>query len=759
MDQKIARIQALKDEVNELHPLLQKLFPLLPNVIRVEYTHGSNEKGADFVIARSDEVAGGEEYIGVIVKAGDIRQNFDDVERQIKECSLPRTFDGGKKKIILCEIWVVASGGITNNAQEKINDQFADKKIKLIWDERLAQLVDKYVPIFWANVEANLGYYLGAVSRQVDDLIHRTGFLDVALADFYVEQDLRRVELDPKKQFSFKSKNRLEQLSEIVNKERFVLVEAAMGFGKSRLLRQCAKELSNKDKFADTRTLPIFLSFRDLLSQYDGALQGVLDDLQSTHKVDWSKYSILLLIDGVDEMKSELADKASSICAFVRQAGEIQNVKVVFATRPFDDPSVEQELDRHLTRYALQPLTIQRIVKFVERICTNVNITNKLRSDLQKSDLFKSLPRSPISAILLGRVLSTDTKELPSSLPELYSKYLELAIGRWDIHKGDGSEKEYETATILLRLLAKHMLDADAPEMSIKEAEQLIDDYLRKRETGQNATIILGKLLLKTEVNVRDDVRGVLFFRHRSFLEYIYADALYIEYGKTAVLPSPFEPYWGAVIYFYLGRLKDCPEQLESLFSLIPPNISAQLLRLVNAGNYLLSSYHSPYREISACVKSIVLETAQSYCEICDNPTATVLGKFSEIQLLAIFTGLVRNAFEYEFFKRALVDLETDLLLSLDSEKRNVIAAFFVASVRAGLGCKDAFVELIDDHYASLTLPIRLGVTHAACDADFINDAVKRLNKKILRSRRGNRGIDQSTKILYEVPLDERKQH
>lgn len=73
-----------------------------------------------------------------------------------------------KKKIILCEIWVVASGGITNNAQEKINHQFADKKIKLIWDERLAQLVDKYVPIFWANVEANLGYYLGAVSRQVD---------------------------------------------------------------------------------------------------------------------------------------------------------------------------------------------------------------------------------------------------------------------------------------------------------------------------------------------------------------------------------------------------------------------------------------------------------------------------------------------------------------------------------------------------------------------------------------------------------------
>lgn len=756
MDQKISRIQSLKDEINELHPLLKKLFPLLPNVTRVEYTHGSNEKGADFVIARSDEVAGGEEYIGVIVKAGDIRQNFDDVERQIKECSIPRTFDGGKKKIILCEIWIVASGGITNNAQEKINHQFADKKIKLIWDERLAQLVDKYVPIFWANMEANLGYYLGTVTRQVDDLIHRTGVLDVALADFYVEQDLVRVELDPKKQFFFKSKNRPEQLSEIIKKERFVLVEAAMGFGKSRLLRQCAKDLSNKDKFSDTKTLPIFLSFRDLLKQYNGILKDVLADLKSTHNIDWSKYSILLLIDGVDEIKSDLEDKSNSICEFVRQAGEIQNVKVVFATRPFDDPSIEQEIDRHLTRYTLQPLTIQRIVKFVERICTNISITNKLRADLQKSDLFKSLPRSPISAILLGRVLSTDAKELPSSLPELYSKYLELAIGRWDIHKGNGSEKEYETATILLRILAKHMLDSDIHEISTKEAEQLIDDYLRKRETGQNAKTILGNLILRTEVIVEDEVRGVLFFRHRSFLEYMYADALYIQYGKTAKLPSPFEPYWGSVIYFYLGRLKDCPEQIESLFALIPSNISAQLLRLVNAGNYLLSSYQSPYREIFTCVKSIILETAESYCEICENPTATPLGKFSEIQLLAIFTGLVRNAFEYEFFKRALADLETELLLSLNGEKRNVIAAFFVSSIRAGLGCKDAFVALIDDHYASLTLPIRLGVTHAASDADFINDAIKRLNKKVLRSRRGNRGIDESTKILYETPLDER---
>lgn len=98
------KLASISDEVAELHPLLRSLLPKLPRVVDVEYTHGPQEMGADFVISRRDDTFGQTEYVGVIAKVGKILQDFSDVERQIKECEVPRTFFGGKKKIRLAEV-------------------------------------------------------------------------------------------------------------------------------------------------------------------------------------------------------------------------------------------------------------------------------------------------------------------------------------------------------------------------------------------------------------------------------------------------------------------------------------------------------------------------------------------------------------------------------------------------------------------------------------------------------------------------------
>ena len=46
------KLASLKDEVKDFHPLLEIIFPQLPRVNHIEYTHGNNEKGADFVLQR-----------------------------------------------------------------------------------------------------------------------------------------------------------------------------------------------------------------------------------------------------------------------------------------------------------------------------------------------------------------------------------------------------------------------------------------------------------------------------------------------------------------------------------------------------------------------------------------------------------------------------------------------------------------------------------------------------------------------------------
>ena len=86
MDQwKLDKLRSLTDEVREVHPLLRAVFTNDGTISRFEYTHGTNEMGADFVLARKDPTLGDENYIGVVVKCGNIRQDHADVKRQIEE--------------------------------------------------------------------------------------------------------------------------------------------------------------------------------------------------------------------------------------------------------------------------------------------------------------------------------------------------------------------------------------------------------------------------------------------------------------------------------------------------------------------------------------------------------------------------------------------------------------------------------------------------------------------------------------------------
>lgn len=409
-------------------------------------------------------------------------------------------------------------------------------------------------------------------------------------------------------------------------------------------------------------------------------------------------------------MKGDPQWKANQITSFISELMPNEKLRAVFASRSIDDPIVEQTLEKCLCRYSLQPLSLQRLVTFVERICSKASITPKLKSDLQKSDLFRSLPKTPISAILLGRVLNADVNELPSTLPELYSKFVDLALGRWDIKKGHISEKEYETTLILVRKLARLMFESDLSEIGIGDAKSIVAEYLSKRETGQSLEKLFENITSCSEVISVDEVKNKLFFRHRTFLEFIYAEVQFIKHGANAKIEHPFDGYWGAVNYFYLGKLKDCPEQLKSVFDLLPESEQEKFGKIFQAGSYLLAAYQSPYESITQCLKSTVLEASDLYCSICETPKSSPLGAFSEVQLLALVTGLMRHSFEYEFFNRALRDVETELLAYVDSNKRIAVGAFFVAAIRAGLGNQDAFQALIQDHLKNLPHSIQVGI-------------------------------------------------
>ena len=227
------------------------------------------------------------------------------------------------------------------------------------------------------------------MNKQIQDLNSKFGIIDFSQKDIYIEQDVAQVRLDARKRFAYSTSNKPEKLTEVLKKERFVLIEAGMGYGKSRLLRQVAFDLTDHHKFSEQRILPVFINFRDLLETHNNSLSHIVDFLKNDKKIDSEKFSLLFMIDAIDEIKGENDFKVKKIAEFIKQLMPYDKMRAVFASRPFNDPVIERDIEKCMSRYQLRPLNMQRLISFIEKLCVNPVVTSRLKSDLQKSDLFR----------------------------------------------------------------------------------------------------------------------------------------------------------------------------------------------------------------------------------------------------------------------------------------------------------------------------------------------------------------------------------
>ena len=164
---KRGKLRELVNEVNKFHPVLETLFRNMEELEAVDYTHGVNEKGADFVLTRYDSLLSETFYIGVIAKTGKIQSDFSDIERQIEECELHRYTLNGKKNVILSEIWVITNETISINAREKINHKYKDKKIVFLDYQNIIKWIDKYLPV--TGLISKTGHYLDLLHQRILD--------------------------------------------------------------------------------------------------------------------------------------------------------------------------------------------------------------------------------------------------------------------------------------------------------------------------------------------------------------------------------------------------------------------------------------------------------------------------------------------------------------------------------------------------------------------------------------------------------------
>lgn len=752
--QKIKRINSISSEVEEFHPLLLTLFSRLPGITHVEYTHGKDEMGADFVLTKSDQTLNKTIYIGCIVKIGKIRQNHQDLNRQIEECEIERIVGSGTKKIFLNEIWIISNDKISSNAKNKIHHNYRNKNLTFLTGEDITQLINAHYNEYWTDVSIHIGNYLREVNEK-SRLISKSHILSgFNSSETYIPQQLFRETYKRDYKNKFPRKEKKLTLEEILKTENLVLVEGMMGTGKSTLLAQYAKQFSDNEHFLESNTLPVLISATELKAKYNGDLTPLITSVLKKTNLEEGT-NILFFIDGLDELRLENQERLTFIKNICSTASAQQNIKAVISTRNIDNPELELELEKVLSRFSLCSLTIRQVLTLVGKLCTNSSAQDRLTKDLDKSVLFKVLPKTPISAILLAKLLNENIQEIPSTMTDLYSKYMELSLGRWDMDKGLQSQQEYDVINNVTIDLAKFVLENSLIEVPLGDLENIMETYLSSRNLKVDITYVMSKMISKSDLFLLNNSNNTIQFRHRTFAEFFYAAGL-LRDSTAEVKESMYDFYWATCYFFLIGLRRDCPELLNAIDNLKLTSDKYRILRIFQNGNFLLAAYLTPYDVVKKITANTFRDAANLLCEVSEDPDNHPLAILPEVQLLCVFTQALSSTFGYEYFNEAIRERALDIFTQTEYSTRDYTELFLLNSIRIALNQQDAYDTLIEKHHPNLPLAVMAGVLEHSKDNKAITKTLKKFRKNFDKNMSKNQGFNKKVIEIYTEPQDKK---
>ena len=753
------KLDLIKDEVKDLHPLLKVLLPKLPGVQNVEYHHGSAEMGADFVISRTNETFGNTQYVGVIAKVGRIVQDFSDIERQIKECSVPRLFQGGKKKIRITEIWVIATKHITKGAQEKIFDAYSTRQIEFIPGATLEKLVDKYTPLAWSKLPIVVGEYLEGLRTQTEVRDKSLSLLQIADTAFYIEQDLYHC---PDIEYRHRRKRRHQprkvNIHHVTKSHRCTFIEGAVGSGKSKLLRRIISEVTTPEVFRKTKVIPLSADYSELVKEHSGNLQNLIEQRVSKEVRESCRDSeYLVLIDAFDEQRIETDRQADWLNALFEQASEESRIRVVVTSRFLEGVARSDALMQDVARCELHPLSMQRTFEFIVKLCTKVRVQDRILEDLKKSSLYRNLPQNPMTVILLARLLNENQQEIPSNMTDLYAKYSELILGRWDEWKGLQPQKEYYALDNILMRLAQQMVDNQRLFMSATEVKVIFKEYLEQRNLEIDADELFNKMIDRCEIVCLDGNSQTLGFKHRSFAEFFYAKS-FIANQSLNIDNRVFQPYWMNTFFFYFGLRKDCPKELLAVFNQTTNSEAEEWLKLFNISNYLLAAYTTPYHVVEEGVRNVAVTAAKLYQKLVTRGSEMWFANLPQMHLLYLLQLFIRQCYSYSFFNKAIEDAALQIDDSTLEEKTKAYALFFLNVAYIDIPKTDDREETFDFMLrrikSELPIDLQLALRHESKDIKARTLLMRKQDRRLRRVLPRGNAYEMFIKNLYERPVN-----
>ena len=255
-----------------------------------------------------------------------------------------------------------------------------------------------------------------------------------------------------------------------------------------------------------------------------------------------------LILDGLDEVsleyRKEALEKASKICVEM-------GWKLIVGSRKID---VIKNPPHGLATFELLPFEVSQAIKLFKKIVQKSSLLEALKEGLPK--VTSQLPMTPISLTILIEI-AEEHGEVPASLADLYSRYFEIVLGKWDFRdKGIESLFQYETKIHFLAELAwAEFLQKNLVEILRKDFEVFVEGYIKKFGFDMDW---LKKFVAEIKRAGLIEIKDMVSFKHRSFLDYFAALYMFNHQDEFANMEETntklyFSDLWADVTFYFIG--------------------------------------------------------------------------------------------------------------------------------------------------------------------------------------------------------------
>ena len=186
--------------------------------------------------------------------------------------------------------------------------------------------------------------------------------------------------------------------------------------------------------------------------------------------------------------------------------------------------------------------------------------TERSKEIMRQLENIHGFDLNPLVVTVFAASADSSRKDIPSNITELFAKFTELMLGRWDTQKGLSQQYEAKLKSLLLQKIAYHMHAERLVRLPSAEFRSIIERELEELGHKEPKIDVLLDEILNRSALLRE-VDGQTEFRHLLIQEFFAGQAI----PQDLVFTYSKEEWWRRAVVFYFGSNPDNESGVRAL--------------------------------------------------------------------------------------------------------------------------------------------------------------------------------------------------